>query len=333
MYLKKIFGFLFLTVFAAVAGAQDISRDSGNVEKLYKAVVAQQVLPVFGSDWNESAKIEVRDTKNGYLKITGAIDGWLEVALFRKTNRKPLLVIGVTGCGPACGTELHAFEFRSRKAVNVSKKVFPKFKENEVDNKLARRFGKKEDYYGDVLDVLPRKGKTIKTVFESEDDVLYRMEWKNDRFEIKRNVSDLYSILPGNVLSSDRATEAKVLIEDIKNGYLKLKLRSSTIEVALFRAANGTPFLFTVENYCGTGRCATAEYDVSKYVGEKWINVTETIMPEISEKRIHAKSSFAAKHGYQYKLPRKGRSVRIVEGSDGKTIYRLDWKKNKFEIR
>jgi len=324
--------FLLLTI-VSVTSAQDISREAGNVEKLYQAVVAQQGLPVFGSDWNESAKIEIRDTKNGYLKITGAIDGWLEVALFRKKNRQPLLVIGVTGCGPACGTELHAFEFENGNAVEVSKSVFPKFQDGEIENKLARRFGKTEDYYGDVLEILPRKGTTIKTVFEDESDVLYEFAWKNDKFELVRNVLDLYSIFPGSALNSKNTREAKITTNDSKNGYLNIKLKSSTVEVALFRAADGSPVMFVAENYCGTGRCVTSEYEVRKFVGNQWVDVTETILPEISEKQIHAKSANAAKYGYQYKVPRKGRTVRIVEGDDGKTIYKLVWKNDKFVIQ
>ena len=332
--LRNRVGFLLLiVVFCSAAFAQGISRDSRNVEKLYKDVVAQQGLPLFSSDWNENAKIEIRDTKNGYLKITGAIDGWLEVALFRKKNRDPLLVIGVTGCGPACGTELHAFEFQKGKAIDVSKAVFEKFQGEEVERKLSRRFGKQEEYVGDILEILPRKGTTIKTVFEDESDVLYEFAWKNDKFELVRNVLDYYSIFPGNALHSKSTRGAKIMVNDSKNGYVKIKLRSSSVETALFRMSDGTPVMFVVENYCGTGRCATAEFEVRKFVENKWIDVTETIMPELAEKQIHAKSAYAAKYGYQFKMPRKGRTVKIVEGDAGKTIYNLMWKNDKFVVK
>ncbi|NNE98083.1 MAG: hypothetical protein HKN25_03580 [Pyrinomonadaceae bacterium] len=332
MFLTRIV--LLLLAFVLVGGAQDVSRKSRNVEQLYQSVVAQRGLDLFDGEWAKTDKIEIRDTKNGYLKITGGIDGWLEVALFRKKDRSPVLVIGVTGCGPACGTELHAFEFKNGNAENVSEKLFPRFFENEIDNKLYRRTGKKEDYYGDILDVLPRKGTTIKTVLEDENDVLYEIEWKNDIFEIKRNVSDLYSVFPGNLLNPENGRKGKVIIEDTKNGYLKLRIPTATVDAALFRKKDGSPVLFVVENYCGTGRCVTGEMEIRELVGGKWIDITAEVLPKgLTEKRIHAKSDFAAKHGYQYKVPRKGRTVRIVEGDDGKTIYRLDWKNEKFVVR
>ena len=52
------------------------------------------------------AMIEVDDTANGWLKLTGkgerTFEGWIEVALFSRGPAGPMLGITVNHCGPLC---------------------------------------------------------------------------------------------------------------------------------------------------------------------------------------------------------------------------------------
>lgn len=281
------------------------------------------------------AKISVKDIANGYLKIEGAMDGWVEVALFRKKNRLPILVVGETGCGPICGTDLSIYELYRDKMVKTTKNLFPKITEKESKAKYLRTTnGSEEDFYGGVYE-LPRKGKTIRLVNDAGEDLLFGITWENDKFVVNRSVLDFYYIYPSSeYVSNIDDKDAKVIVNDSKNGYVKIKTKGSTIEFGKFRMTDGTPVFVYAENYCGRPLCVTSDISAKKFVDGKWTDISESVLPDYEEmeKRIQKKSSYARKYGSQYKIPRVGRTIRIVEGEDGKTIYKLVWKNNKFIV-
>ena len=326
-----------------IANAQR-KKDDRNVLDYYKLLPSDMVALPLGKHQKTAdkesgmeTKISIEDIKNGYLRLQGAYDGWVEVALFRKKNGDPLLVVAENGCGPACGTELTFFEFSNGKMIDVSRKVAFVYVENEIDNKLVRRYGKQEDtYYGDVLEVLPRNGTTIKTVLENEKEgLLFEIEWKNDKFVVKRDVLDFYAIFPGNLLAPKSEEKGKVVVNDKKNGYLKIKAGDDLVEAVLFRKNNGAPVLFVAESICGLGDCSTTVTKIRELVKDKWVDVSGEVLPGgISEKSLQMLSSVSdRRQSYFYRLPRIGKTVEIVEGDSKKTVYKLAWKNDKFVIQ
>lgn len=126
-----------------------------------------------------------------------------------------------------------------------------------------------------------------------------------------------------------------ILVNDSKNGYLKIKTPgpiSDTIEFGLFRKPNGTPVFLYVENYCGRPACVTSSITAYEYVGGKWKNISDIALPdyELVDDKVYKRVPRTVRFGYQYHVQRYGTTLKIVEGENGKTIYRLKWKNNKF---
>lgn len=162
-------------------------KDKLNVLDYYK------LLPTDNNDLissnlleKEYTRITVEDIKNGYLKIEGAFEGWIEVALFRKKNGQAILLIGENTCGPACGTELYAFESVKGKMMNVSKKVLPKITEDDVVKQFRHVKKDPEAEMISYLYVLPQYGTTIKITNDESGELIYEIKWENDKFVIVR---------------------------------------------------------------------------------------------------------------------------------------------------
>ena len=191
--MKFIFGKIFV-IFAALMifnlpVFSQAKKDTRNVLDYYK-LLPENMLE------NEAAKakITIQDTKNGYLKIEGLFEGWVEVALFRKKSGSPVLIVGSTGCGPVCTTDVTAYELSGGKLVNETKRILPKLSDEEIiEIYNKKKTDGDEDTESEPVSCvyeLPRIGTVIKikadTTLAPSDITLYELHWKDDKFIVIR---------------------------------------------------------------------------------------------------------------------------------------------------
>ena len=189
--MKNYFGKFFivvatLTFFGLSIDAQT-KKDTRSVLDYYK-LVPENIL----ANKEAQAKVEIQDSKNGYLKITGMFEGWTEAALFRKKDGSPILVVGNNECGPVCSTSVRAFTFSGNTATDETEKIINKPSEQEEGQLYVKK--KKagdEDRNGEqppLVWELPRVGRVIKVVVDSEiapsGVTLYELHWKDDKFTV-----------------------------------------------------------------------------------------------------------------------------------------------------
>ena len=132
----------------------------------------------------------VEDLKNGYLRIEGAFEGYIEVALFRKKDSTPILLVSSTSCGPVCTSVVKALEHSDGKMVDVTESTIPVISSDKVKAIYLERKAKSDDLIeeGEVPLVfeLPRFGRTIKvkvdTTFAPSDITVFRIKFSNDKF-------------------------------------------------------------------------------------------------------------------------------------------------------
>src|SRR5690606_12478869 len=72
------------------------------------------------------ANLTIADLKNSYLKIEGAFEGYIEVVLFRKKDKSPILVISHTSCGPVCNSEISAYTPQDGKMIDITRDTLPR---------------------------------------------------------------------------------------------------------------------------------------------------------------------------------------------------------------
>jgi hypothetical protein len=168
-----------LIIFVFSIKAQTRQNDSRNVLDYYK-LLPSNVLDNEGA----MAKVTVKDTKNGYLKIEGAFEGYIEVALFRGKEGAAVLLVGTTYCGPVCGTDLEAKEHKKGEWFDLTDKILPKLTEEQIRAKFRKdRKDPKAEMVSFVYE-LPRYGKVIKINDDESGDLIYKLVWKNNRFVI-----------------------------------------------------------------------------------------------------------------------------------------------------
>ena len=121
--------------------------------------------------------------------------------------------------------------------------------------------------------------------------------------------------------------KALIEIEDIANGYLRLKSKGQDgwEEIALFKKANGRYLVALSQVECGPG-CA-GDLMFLAYNRGTWTNVTKQVFP----------SSPSSGEGY-FKLPRVGTTVELICGDDSNedckeesTLSEFEWNKVKFQ--
>ena len=116
--------------------------------------------------------IKIEDLKNGYLRLEGkGWDGWVEIALFKKSDESYVVAISQVGCGPGSKGGLLFATYKNSKWKNVTKQVFP----YEVQT---------ENYYK-----LPRTGTTIELICGDDSNktcrngtALGKFKWNREKF-------------------------------------------------------------------------------------------------------------------------------------------------------
>jgi hypothetical protein len=102
--------------------------------------------------------IKIEDVKNGYLRLEPTfLEGWVEIALFKKNDGSYLVAQTEVGCGPGCDGSLEFFTYKSGQWTNVTEDFLPPLP-------YTLRTSDLENYWK-----LPRAGKTLIFVNTNED--------------------------------------------------------------------------------------------------------------------------------------------------------------------
>jgi len=135
--------------------------------------------------------IEVDDTANGWLKLTGkggrTFEGWIEIALFNRGPAGPMLGIAVNHCGPLCEQQLFFLRFARGDWQDLTATVFQPLAADMV-RELYRAAFPGDEFADDppVLYRLPRKGTDILLVTQEalagREAVLARYRLQDGRF-------------------------------------------------------------------------------------------------------------------------------------------------------
>lgn len=130
------------------------------------------------------ARLSVRDLKNGYLKIEGAFEGYVEAALFRRKDGSGVLMVGSTECGPVCGTDLKGYEYADGEMREITEQIMPELSEDDIRAEFRRLVKDPEAEMISFIYGLPRFGRTIRIEDDDSGRLIYSLTWKNDRFVI-----------------------------------------------------------------------------------------------------------------------------------------------------
>lgn len=178
-FMLKRFLLLTIAFLCCFSFATAQKKDKKDVLDYYK-MVPDNMLANEGA----MAKLTVKDIKNGYLKIEGAFEGYVEVALFRKKDRSAILLVGNTYCGPVCGTDLKAFEYIENELKDVTKTVMPKLTEDQVRAEYRRKVKDPNAEMVSYIFELPRKGRTVKILDDESGKLIYSLRLKKGKFVV-----------------------------------------------------------------------------------------------------------------------------------------------------
>lgn len=140
--------------------------------------------------------IKIKDTKNSYLRIEGAWEGWAEIALLKRSNGGYVIAQAESGCGPACEGFVKFWDYKNGKWTEITKQIW-----TEVSIKdAAKAFDSRKPESAESADengfsfyyLLPRYGKTLKVACNvcMEDDgdfVFMQFDWNGTKFVRKLN--------------------------------------------------------------------------------------------------------------------------------------------------
>jgi hypothetical protein len=118
--------------------------------------------------------IKTEDVANGYLKLQ-SIDwegGWVEIALFKKTDKSYIVAVSQVECGPGCSGEVNFLTYANGKWIDVSGQVSPKLSREEGE-------ATSEGCYF----ILPRVGRTLKMSCGDSGDDKDKVKAKEFSFE------------------------------------------------------------------------------------------------------------------------------------------------------
>jgi len=110
-------------------------------------------------------QLPILDTKNGYLRMTGAFEGHWEMCYWNKSKETKLISVYEQACGPGC--EVVTFSFYERtgnKLTALQRNSIIPVKEEDFltgDKNKSKDFLKKADFDSNILFVLPQKGLNI----------------------------------------------------------------------------------------------------------------------------------------------------------------------------
>ena len=161
-----------------------------------------------------------------------------------------------------------------------------------------------------------------------------------------QNVLDYFTALPAKYFEVETTAAGRrklVKTQDLENGFLRLEANTwdGWGEVALFKNADGTKTLAVQTVGCGPG-CSTDTIFFVQYKNGAWIDVTKSVLPEISQTELDrvlkcyrpdAEDGNAA----YYELPRYGTTLKLIgdnqDSETGYPLYEFAWNGTRFTAR
>lgn len=134
----------------------------------------------------------VLDLKNGYLKLSGAMEGHIQMCYWNMEDKSKLIAVYQEGCGPGCYVEKFDF-YRYKNKVFTPldfKKIIPDVYNDFIkgDKKTIEQQMEKDDIEASLLFDLPRNGKNITAKWGNlESDSKYRRYAKGNRMVLQWN--------------------------------------------------------------------------------------------------------------------------------------------------
>lgn len=193
MKLSKIFLTLGL-IFAGFICFQTVSAQATNNPQTitdYYLLLPNENLPILESVRSRRSIIKTEDTKNGFLRLEGAWEGWAEIALFRKTNKEAVVAVNAVECGPACDGVVQFLTYKNGKWTDATAQMMPELSDEDIIAAYLRINTKDDDAHTledmpSTYWVLPQKGTTIKLVLGDETasggKTLMSFNWNGIKF-------------------------------------------------------------------------------------------------------------------------------------------------------
>jgi hypothetical protein len=145
-------------------------------------------------------RFNIADEKNGFLSVTGALEGRWEMSYWNLPNNKKLVAVYQEGCGPMCGIDIFKFFLYENGKIHLEniESVIPGYKTIYEDffiqdPKASKLKLEDQDIITTLLLQLPRKGKTITAIFDIEGSTevcskyckgnRMALEWNNGQFQ------------------------------------------------------------------------------------------------------------------------------------------------------
>ena len=129
----------------------------------------------------------------------------------------------------------------------------------------------------------------------------------------------------------DKYRRSKIVVEDIKNGYIEYENNEFPTQIALFRK-DGGGYLMAVSVrtlvHANKGQVCSGQLSFIEFNGTRWENVTEKYQP-----KLNAMEERKAKRlEYCYELPRVGRTLRLYSlfWDSEDTWGHFEWNGSKF---
>lgn len=133
--------------------------------------------------------IDEVDIPNGFLSLSEAIEGRLDMCYWNKSNGDKIIAIYIEGCGPVCYVQqLDFFNVVDGKLKSLNRKliipdIYQDFFKEDISTAVNEM--KEDDLIATLLYQLPRKGKDITARWGNEDsDDAYRKYGKGNRMTL-----------------------------------------------------------------------------------------------------------------------------------------------------
>lgn len=146
------------------------------------------------SDTMQHLGFEVKDEANGYLRIVGAFEGWIDMVLWRKADGHDLVGVAEVACATVCSQAVTFYDYGEAGRRTVTDEVLP-------HEAVARHFAHMDSLYlaenptaeaGEMVlwYELPRQGTSIAVAMNNDIVDLYipimELGWDRTRFAVKQ---------------------------------------------------------------------------------------------------------------------------------------------------
>jgi hypothetical protein len=154
------------SIFCLIIALVSISLNSSAIDTIQNNDISDYFYNVYPKGSNKPVRelyFEINDKKNGYLKATGAMEGYFIYSLFTG-EEKSYLVEQATECGPACTQKFKVFQFSKNKMESVKKIdfLYPKKNVDTYVSEILKKTPKGAN--GEVPEAWYRMSRTGKSI-------------------------------------------------------------------------------------------------------------------------------------------------------------------------